>query len=68
MQDSPTTIYFQVAYLLEADTTIEREFSPLLDVQDNYPKYVLCMDPVDRSKWGVTHLNITDFLLDDSLI
>ena len=51
-QDGPTTIYFQVAYLLEADTTIEREFSPLLDVQDNYPKYVLSMDPVDRSRWA----------------
>ncbi len=67
-QDGPTTIYFQVAYLLEADTTIEREFSPLLDIQDNYPKYVLSMDPVNRSRQGVTHLNIIDFLLDDSLI
>lgn len=67
-QDGPTTIYFQVAYLLEADATIEREFSPLLDIQDNYPKYVLSMDPVNRSRQGVTHLNIIDFLLDDSLI
>jgi uncharacterized protein len=37
-------IYVQVAYLLSEKQTVEREFTPLVDVKDNYPKYVLSMD------------------------
>ena len=31
-------------YLLASEETIEREFSPLKSVKDNYPKLVLSMD------------------------
>ena len=33
-------IYIQVAYLLASDETIEREFTPLLNIPDKYDAYV----------------------------
>ena len=56
-------LYVQVAYLLASDDTIEREFSVLETIPDNYPKYVVTMDEVDRSRNGIRHLNIRNFLL-----
>lgn len=55
--------YVQVAYLLADDSTVEREFSPLETIPDNYPKYVVTMDEVDRSRNGIRHMNIRRFLL-----
>lgn len=59
-------IYVQVAYLLAGSDVIEREFRPLLEVKDNYSKFVLSMDRFDFSRDGIQHMNIIDFLLDDS--
>lgn len=57
-------IYLQVAYKLESKQTVEREFSPLLAVADNYPKYVVTMDDFWKDSIdGVKHLYINDFLL-----
>lgn len=56
-------LYIQVAYLLASNETIEREFSVLEKIQDNYPKYVISMDFFDMSRNGIKHLNIIDFLL-----
>lgn len=56
------TVYIQVAYLLASQETIEREFSVLEKIQDNYPKYVISMDFFDMSRNGIKHLNIIDFL------
>jgi predicted AAA+ superfamily ATPase len=56
-------LYVQVAYLLAGDDTIEREFSALERIPDNYPKYVVTMDEVDRSRNGIRHMNIRRFLL-----
>lgn len=38
------TIYVQVAYILENESTIQREFDALKDVKDNRPKYVISMN------------------------
>jgi hypothetical protein len=57
-------LYIQVAYLLADDATIEREFSSLESIPDNFPKLVLSMDAVDRSRNGIIHKNIKDFLLE----
>lgn len=57
--------YIQVTYLLAEDSTIEREFSALERINDNYPKTVLSMDRIDRSRNGIQHKNIIDFLLRD---
>jgi predicted AAA+ superfamily ATPase len=59
-------IYVQVAYKLESETTVEREFGNLLSIQDQFPKYVVTMDEFWKdSVEGVTHLYITDFLMRD---
>jgi len=60
-------IYIQVSYLLTNEETIEREFKPLKNIQDNYPKYVITMDDVDMSHEGIEHMNIIDFLLGDEI-
>lgn len=62
-----TKFYIQVAYLLAEQATIEREFSPLLELKDHYPKYVVTMDPIWKdSIEGVKHVHIADFLLMDN--
>ena len=56
--------YIQVCYLLTDDKVIEREFSPLESIDDNYPKTVLTMDDTpEYSRNGVRKLNIMNFLL-----
>ncbi|MBW9312172.1 ATP-binding protein [Fusobacterium polymorphum] len=55
--------YIQVAYLLASSETIEREFSSLEKINDNYPKYVISMDEFDMSRNGIRHINIIDFLI-----
>ena len=56
-------IYVQVAYLLASAETIEREFTSLEKIDDNYPKYVISMDEFDMSRNGIIHINIIDFLM-----
>ena len=55
-------IYVQVSYLLTDEKTIEREFRPLLEIKDNYPKYVISMDRLNMSRDGIKHLNVINFL------
>ena len=56
-------IYIQVCYLLASEETVNREFSVLETIQDNYPKYVVSMDEIDRGRNGIKHMNIREFLL-----
>ena len=57
-------LYIQVAYKLESETTVNREFNPLLSIKDQYPKYVVTMDEFwKESVQGVRHMYIADFLL-----
>ena len=58
------TAYFQVAYLLASPETVEREFAPLLNIRDNFPKYVLSMDEFSFGRQGILHRNIRDWLLE----
>lgn len=61
-------VYVQVAYKLENQPTIDREFGNLLAIDDQYPKYVVTMDEFWKdSIEGVKHLYISDFLLTESL-
>ncbi len=60
-------LYIQVAYKLESKETINREFSVLMNIGDNYPKYVLTMDDFfDDNLEGIKHLQIHEFLLNES--
>lgn len=56
--------YIQVAYLLGSEGTVEREFTPLLAIKDNYPKFVVTMDKLNLGqRQGVQHLTLREFLL-----
>ena len=60
-------IYVQVAYKLESEETVKREFSTLLAIKDQYPKFVVTMDDFwKETVEGVKHFYISDFLLDNS--
>ena len=57
-------LYLQISYLLACPETIEREFSPLKSIKDNYPKMVLSMDNLPESNIeGIKRKRIIDFLL-----
>jgi len=58
-------IYIQVAYALNDQKTVEREFSVLEQIRDNYPKIVLTMDEFQTiNRNGIRSKYIPDFLLD----
>lgn len=56
-------IYVQVAYLLEKPETAEREFGNLLEIRDNFPKYVVTMDELNEtdSYLGIHRIHVKDF-------
>ncbi len=56
--------YIQVAYRLDSEQTISREFGNLLKIKDNYPKIVVTLDePLTPSSYGgVKHYSLLKFL------
>ncbi len=62
-------VYVQVVYLLTEESTIKREFGNLMQIQDNYPKYVVSMDAISKPKdyEGITHMPLRLFLQTDTL-
>ena len=61
-------IYIQVAYLLATPEVTEREFKPLQQIKDNYPKYVVSLDTFWGNDYqGIIRMNLMDFLLSDEL-
>ena len=58
-------IYVQVAYMLPDESTVQREFGNLLEISDNYPKYVVTMDDLQcgGNFQGIKQLHLRDFLL-----
>jgi predicted AAA+ superfamily ATPase len=57
-------IYIQVAYLLNGQETIEREFGNLLQINDNFPKLVISYDDFESKSTykGIKHLSLLNFL------
>lgn len=56
-------LYVQVTYKMESEKTINREFEPLLMVNDHYPKFVVSMDENFKDNIeGVRHVNLIDFI------
>lgn len=61
----PRTIYIQVTYLLATEETVKRDFGNLAAINDNYPKYVVSMDPVsgELAEYpGIQHVHLRQFL------
>ena len=55
--------YIQVAYtILASKDTEDREYRPLEQIRDNYPKYVATTDYLIQKRNGIKHINIIDFM------
>jgi uncharacterized protein len=62
-QRNGEVVYIQVCYLLNEQTTIDREFGNLEKIRDNYPKMVVSMDEFSgNSRRGIQHMNLREFL------
>ena len=55
--------YIQVTERIH-DGNIDREVNSLLKINDAYPKYIISEDVLDRSMYGIRHINLLDFLID----
>ena len=58
--------YYQVAWQMTTESTVEREFGALEKINDNYPKYLLTTDSFTQNRSGVRHLNVFNWLLGTS--
>ena len=59
-------LYIQVAQEIGSPETEKREYGRLLDIRDNYPKYVLRTDAFAGGNYeGIKTMHIADFLLSD---
>lgn len=59
-------LYIQVAQEISSSETEKREYGRLLDIRDNYPKYVLRTDAFAGGNYeGIKTMHIADFLLSD---
>jgi uncharacterized protein len=56
--------YYQVAWQMTSESTMDREFRALEQIDDNYPKFLLTTDSFTQSRSGVKHLNVFNWLLD----
>lgn len=66
-EKNKTKIYVQVSFKMESQSTIDREFAPLLEIKDNFPKYVVTMDELwSDNIEGIKHVHIADFLLQEN--
>jgi predicted AAA+ superfamily ATPase len=56
--------YYQVAYTVVDEKTLERELTPLSDIGDHNPKFLLTMDFMpNTSHNGIRQINVLDWLL-----
>ncbi len=55
--------YAQVAYTIALSReTEDREYRPLENIKDNYPKYVMTTDYLLQHRNGIQHVNLIDFI------
>lgn len=56
--------YYQVAWQMTNESTVEREFGALEKINDNYPKYLLTTDSFTQNRSGIKHMNVFNWLLE----
>ena len=57
-------LYVQVTQLIASEKTEKREYERLLEIHDNYPKYVLRTDEFAGGNYeGIKTMHVADFLL-----
>lgn len=61
--------YIQSAMRLPTEEKREQEVKPLINIKDNFQKFVITEDPIKRhqDENGVIYMNIYDFLLGDDV-
>ena len=59
------TVYIQACWRMESNDTLKRETGNLLEINDNWPKYIVTMDSelAGRSYRGIKIVFLEDFLL-----
>jgi predicted AAA+ superfamily ATPase len=55
--------YYQVAWQLGNENTVNREIGALEKISDNYPKYILTTDSYTPDHSGIKHLNVFNWML-----
>jgi predicted AAA+ superfamily ATPase len=59
--------YVQVAYtILQSEDTENREYKPLERINDNYAKYVATADYTLQKRNGIKHINLIEFMKNES--
>jgi len=56
--------YYQVAWQLTNESTVEREFGALEKINDNYPKFLLTPESFTQDRNGIRHMNVFNWLLE----
>ena len=60
-------LYIQVTQEIQSEETMKREYERLLEIHDNYPKYVLRTDEFAQGNYlGIHTMHVADFLLSQS--
>ncbi|MBQ8418273.1 MAG: ATP-binding protein [Phascolarctobacterium sp.] len=60
-------LYVQVTQRINSEKTEKREYERLLEIRDNYPKYVLRTDEFAGGNYeGIITMHVADFLLSDA--
>ena len=60
--------YVQVALtIMLSRETEDREYRPLEQIRDNYPKYVVTRSDVIQRRGGIKHVNALEFMLEGGL-
>ena len=63
-QKNEERIYIQVCYLMADENTKAREYLPLTQIKDNYPKLILSLDDLPKSnEGGIIRMNLREWLL-----
>ena len=55
--------YYQVAWQMTNESTVDREFGALEKIKDNYPKFLLTTESFTQDRSGIKHLSVFDWLL-----
>lgn len=64
---SSDKFYIQVTQRIVSEKTEKREYERLLDIRDNYPKYVLRTDEFAGGNYeGILTMHVADFLLSEA--
>ena len=55
-------VYFQVAESTKDPATLSEKLTPLQQIRDNYPKYLLTMDDQEADYEGILQLNLVQWM------